>query len=215
MDLYLNNRVIILTEGEKNLTDNIIQILSGEGATVVLLGKDVSLRRHQQSENTGPGEKILLIDVDLENSAECKKAINEVILKYGHIEGLVNLPNVHPKYRKEEYDKADFLKILQKNLSGYFIITHNSLPYLKTSRGAVINIGIEPGEFEQNSATASATNGGVIALTREWAVELLKYNIRVNSIINKVNTPEIGNIVAFLLSEKSSHTTGQVIRADE
>ncbi len=210
MDLYLNNRVIILTEGEKNLTDNIIQILSGEGSIVVLLGKDVSLRRHQQYENTGLSEKILLIDVELEDSAECKKAIDEVILKYGRIEGLVNLPAVYSKYKREE----DFLKILQKNLSGYFIITHNSLPYLKTSRGSVINISIEPGEFEQDSPS-SATNGGIIALTREWAVELLKYNIRVNSIINKVNTPEIGNIVAFLLSEKSSHTTGQVIRADK
>jgi L-fucose dehydrogenase len=215
MDLYLNNRVIILTEGEKNLTDNIIQILSGEGAIVVLLGKDLSLRRHQQYKNTDPGEKILLIDVELEDSAECKEAINEVILRHGRIEGLVNLPAIYSKYKREEDNKEDFLKILQKNLSGYFIITHISLPYLKTSGGAVVNISIEPGEFEHNSPSSSATNGGIVALTREWAVELLKYNIRVNSIINKVNTPEIGNIVAFLLSEKSSHTTGQVIRAGQ
>ncbi len=192
MDLFLNNRVIILTEGEKNLTDNIIQILSGEGATVVLLGKNVSA-----------------------DSTECKNALNEVILKYGRIEGLVNLPNVHPEFKKEDDDKEDFLKILQRNLSGYFTITHNILPYLKPSGGAILNISNEPGEFEQSSRSSSATNGGITALTREWAVELLKYNIRVNSIIIKVNTPEIGNIVAFLLSEKSSHTTGQVIRADK
>ncbi|HSZ32089.1 MAG TPA: SDR family oxidoreductase [Puia sp.] len=199
MDLYLNNQVIILTEGEKNLTDNIIQILSGEGAIAVLLGKDESLHRHRQYENT-----------DLS-----KKTINEVILKYGRIDGLVNLPAVHSKYKQEEESEEDFLKVLQENLSNYFTITHNSLPYLKTSGGAVINISFEPEEFGQNSSSTYATNGGIIALTREWAVELLKYNIRVNSIINKVNTPEIGNIVAFLLSEKSSHTTGQVIRADK
>ena len=151
MDLYLNNRVIVLTEGEKNLTDNIIQILSGEGAIVVLLGKDVS-----------------------EDAAQCKKAINEVILKYGRIEGLVNLQEVHSKYRDEEDNKEDFLKILQKSLSGYFMITHHILPHLKTSRGSVINISFEPEEFEQNSPSSYATNGGIIALTREWAVELLK-----------------------------------------
>jgi NAD(P)-dependent dehydrogenase (short-subunit alcohol dehydrogenase family) len=215
MDLYLNNRVIILTEGEKNLTDNIIQILFGEGAIVVLLGRDFPSVYYQHYENTGLGQKIFLIDVELEDSAECQGAINEIILKYGRIEGLVNLPNVHPEYKKEEDGKEEFLKILKKTLSGYFTITHNILPYLKSSRGAILNISIEPGEFEQNGPSSSAINGGVIALTREWAVELLKYNIRVNSIIYKVNTSEIGNIVAFLLSEKSSHTTGQVIRADK
>jgi L-fucose dehydrogenase len=213
MDLYLNNRVIILTEGEKNLTDNIIQILSEESAIIVLLGKNVTLRCSQQYEKTGLSEKILLIDVEPGDSADCQKAIHAIILKYGRIEGLVNIPSAQSKYGIEEDIERDFLNTLQKNLSRYFLITHYALPHLKTSRGAVINISIEPGEFEHKNPTPAATNGGIIGLTREWAVELLKYNIRVNSIIIKVNTPEIGNIVAFLLSEKSSHTTGQVIRA--
>src|SRR5690606_38110290 len=97
------------------------------------------------------------------------------------------------------------------------------------------------------SGYASA-NGGRIALTREWAVELLKYNIRVNAVvvaecwtpaydtwIKTLNNPEeklkeitskipfgnrmttaeeIANMVTFLLSEKSSHTTGQIIYVD-
>ena len=94
----------------------------------------------------------------------------------------------------------------------------------------------------------AAANGGRNALTREWAVELLKYGIRVNAIVvaeawtpqyekwittlknpeeklkeitariplgNRMTTPEeIGNMTAFLLSQKSSHTTGQLIHID-
>ncbi|PTT00742.1 short-chain dehydrogenase, partial [Flavobacterium sp. HMWF030] len=94
----------------------------------------------------------------------------------------------------------------------------------------------------------AASNGGRNALTREWAVELLKYGIRVNSVIvaecytplydkwiktlenpeeklkeitakipfeNRMTTAEeIANMTVFLLSDKSSHTTGQLIYVD-
>ncbi|MEY3437087.1 MAG: hypothetical protein RL335_1543, partial [Bacteroidota bacterium] len=94
----------------------------------------------------------------------------------------------------------------------------------------------------------AAANGGRNALTREWAVDLLKYGIRVNAVIvaesytplydrwikslpdpegevkkitdripfeKRMTTPdEIAHMVAFLLSSKSSHTTGQLIHVD-
>ena len=94
----------------------------------------------------------------------------------------------------------------------------------------------------------AAANGGRDALTKEWAVELLPYSIRVNSVIvaecytplydrwiqafenseeklkeitrkipleNRMTTAEeIANTVTFLLSRKSSHTTGQLIHVD-
>jgi L-fucose dehydrogenase len=123
------------------------------------------------------------------------------------------------------------------------------LPALKKSKGAIVNIGSKTAETGQGSTSAyAAANGGRNALTREWAVELLKYGIRVNAVIvaecwtplyeswlnqqpdpekklknivskipleNRMTTAEeIANMVAFLLSNKSSHTTGQLIHVD-
>ena len=99
-----------------------------------------------------------------------------------------------------------------------------------------------------NTSAYAASNGGRNALTREWAVELLKYGIRVNSVIvaecytplydawiNSLENPEeklkeitakiplenrmttaeeIANMAVFLLSDRSSHTTGQLIYVD-
>ena len=128
-------------------------------------------------------------------------------------------------------------------------MAHFALPYLKSSRGSIVNISSKTAETGQGNTSAyAAANGGRNALTREWAVELLKYGIRVNAVIvaecwtpqydswirkltnpeeklneitakiplgNRMTTPaEIAQTVAFLLSEKSSHTTGQLIHVD-
>ena len=112
-----------------------------------------------------------------------------------------------------------------------------------------MNIGSKTADTGQGNTSAyAASNGGRNALTREWAVELLKYEIRVNSVIvaecytplyetwintlenpqqklkeitakipleNRMTTAEeIANMVVFLLSDKSSHTTGQLIYVD-
>jgi len=128
-------------------------------------------------------------------------------------------------------------------------MAHHALPYLKQSKGSIVNISSKTAETGQGNTSAyAAANGGRNALTREWAVELLKYGIRVNAVIvaecftplyetwiktfenpaaqlktitdkipfeNRMTTAEeIANMVVFLLSEKSSHTTGQLIHVD-
>ena len=58
------------------------------------------------------------------------------------------------------------------------------MPYLKKSKGSIVNIGSKVAETGQgNTSGYAAANGGRNALTREWAVELLKYSIRVNAVI--------------------------------
>ena len=128
-------------------------------------------------------------------------------------------------------------------------MAHFALPFLKKSKGSIVNITSKTAETGQGNTSAyAAANGGRNALTREWAVELLKYGIRVNAVvvaecftplyqswIQKFDDPqkklheitdkiplekrmttaqELANSVAFLLSERSSHTTGQLIHVD-
>jgi L-fucose dehydrogenase len=141
------------------------------------------------------------------------------------------------------------MESIHKNLVHYYLIVHHALPHLKESKGSIVNIGSKTAETGQGNTSAyAASNGGRNALTREWAVELLPYEIRVNSVIvsesytplydkwiktfanpeeklksitgkipfqHRMTTPEeIANMVVFLLSQRSSHTTGQLIYVD-
>jgi L-fucose dehydrogenase len=141
------------------------------------------------------------------------------------------------------------MQSLHKNLVHYYLMALHALPALKKSKGNIVNIGSKTAETGQGRTSAyAAANGGRNALTREWALELLPYSIRVNAIIvaeawtplyetwlntfdnpqakleaitskipleNRMTTcEEIANMAAFLLSEKSSHTTGQLIHVD-
>ena len=167
----------------------------------------------------------------------------------GRIDGLVNNAGVNDGVNLEQGSYERFMESLHKNLVHYYLMAHYALPSLIKSKGSIVNISSKTAETGQGGTSAyAAANGGRNALTREWAVELLKYGIRVNAIIvaeswtplyekwintlpnpeekmkqitsripleNRMTTPEeIGNTVAFLLSNKSSHTTGQLIHVD-
>jgi L-fucose dehydrogenase len=249
MDLGLNNKVIIVTGGAKGIGEGIVRVLSGEGAIAVIVGRSDSDNRKLQLEIEKAGGKAFSVEAELSEPAQCEKAIATIIQKFGRIEALVNNAGVNDGVGLESGNYTRFMESLHKNLLHYYLMAHFALPFLKISKGAIVNISSKTAETGQGNTSAyAAANGGRNALTREWAVELLKYSIRVNTIIvaecwtpqyeswirtlknpeeklneiiakiplgNRMTTPvEIANMVAFLLSEKSSHTTGQLIHVD-
>jgi L-fucose dehydrogenase len=77
-----------------------------------------------------------------------------------------------------------FLASIQKNLSHVYNLSHYALPYLKLTKGTIINIGSKVAETGQGHTSGyAASKGGINALTREFAAELLPYSIRVNTVI--------------------------------
>lgn len=210
MDLSLNNKVIVVTGNTRGFAEDIFRILIDEGAKLAIIGRNVQEIYQLAGESELPHGKMILVDAELKDEAACKNAIQTIIQKFGCIDGLVNNPVVHEGLAQD--GNGSFLEILQKNLVKYYLVTHFALPYLIKSKGTIINISAGTEYTAHDAEDLAATDGGVNALTREWAVELLKYQIRVNSIIMTGSAAEIASPVAFLLSEKSSHTTGQLIR---
>ena len=249
MDLHLKNRVIIVTGGAKGIGEGIAELLASEGAIVAIVGRNEADNIATVDKIKAKKGKAFSVVAELTKPKECQKAVEKIAKKYGRIEGLVNNAGVNDGVGLENGSYDAFMASLHKNLVHYYLMAHHALPYLKLSKGAIVNIGSKTAETGQGGTSAyAASNGGRNGLTREWAVELLKYGIRVNAVIvaecytplydkwiktlpnpeealvsitskipfeNRMTTAEeIANMVAFLLSDKSSHTTGQLIHVD-
>ena len=223
--------------------------MAGEGAIPFIIGRNEADNRAAVNEIEAAGGQAICVTAELTDPEDCKRAVEQVIAKFGRIEGVVNNAGVNDGVGLENGTYESFIASVHKNLVHYFLIAHYALPELKKSKGAIVNIGSKTAETGQGGTSAyAASNGGRNALTREWAVELLPYGIRVNAVIvaecftplyetwiktfenadeklqqiikkipleNRMTTAEeIANMVAFLLSEKSSHTTAQLIHVD-
>ncbi|WP_026905099.1 SDR family oxidoreductase [Pedobacter glucosidilyticus] len=249
MDLNLKDKVVIVSGGAKGIGEGVVRVLANEGAIPVIIGRNIADANKVVESLSSAGYQAFAVQAELSSPEECKKSIEAVVDKFGRIDGLVNNAGVNDGVNLEHGSYEKFMASLHKNLVHYYLLAHECLPYLKESSGNIVNIGSKTAETGQGGTSAyAAANGGRNALTREWAVELLKYNIRVNAVIvaecytpmyeswikslenpeeklkeitntipleNRMTTAEeIANMVAFLLSEVSSHTTGQLIHVD-
>jgi L-fucose dehydrogenase len=249
MDLQLKDNIIIVSGGAKGIGEGIVKLLAGEEAIPVIVGRNESdnIKTLQAIETAGG--KAFQVVAELSRPDECEKAVKKVIEKFNRIDGLVNNAGINDGVGLENGNYENFMASLHKNLIHYYLLAHYTLPELKKSKGAIVNISSKTAETGQGNTSAyAAANGGRNALTREWAVELLKYGIRVNAVVvaesftplyekwiqtlpnpqeklkeieskiplgnRMTTTEEIANTVAFLLSSKSSHTTGQLIHVD-
>jgi NAD(P)-dependent dehydrogenase (short-subunit alcohol dehydrogenase family) len=249
MDLQLKDKVIIVTGGAKGIGFGIAKLLAEEGGQVVIVGRNESDNNEAVKRITDGGGNAFAFVAELSIAQQCEQVVSDITRRYGRIDGLVNNAGINDGVGLEKGDYAGFVKSLHANLIHYYLMAHFALPELKKTRGAIVNISSKTAETGQGGTSAyAASNGGRNALTREWAVELLKYEIRVNAVVvaecftplyekwikslpnpaekleqitsriplgqRMTTAEEIANMVAFLLSERSSHTTGQVIHVD-
>lgn len=249
MDLGLKEKIIIVTGGAKGIGEGIVRVLAAEGALPVIVGRNEADNQKLVTALEQEGQQAGSVVAELSEPAQCAAAVEQIVQRYGRIDGLVNNAGVNDGVGLKEGNYERFVASLHKNLVHYYLMAHHALPHLRKTKGSIVNIGSKTAETGQGGTSAyAAANGGRNALTREWAVELLQDGIRVNAVIvaecftplyqtwiNTLPNPEqklkeieskiplghrmttaeeIANMVVFLLSEKSSHTTGQLIHVD-
>ncbi|TKC10143.1 SDR family oxidoreductase [Pedobacter polaris] len=249
MNLNLKDKVIIITGAAKGIGKAMAELFAKEDAIAVVVGrKEADNLKVTDAINTSGGKAFQFV-AELAKPEDCEAVIKAIVAQFGKIDGLVNNAGVNDGVGLENGNYEDFMSSLHKNVVHYYLMAHYALPELIKSKGAIVNITSKTGETGQGNTSAyAAANGGRNALTREWAVELLKYGIRVNAIMvaecwtpayetwidtlpnaqeklneitakipfeNRMTTAEeIANMAAFLMSDKSSHTTGQIIHVD-
>jgi len=249
MDLGLQGKVIIVTGGDKGIGNGISTVLANEGAIPMIIGrKEADVKKAVEAIKQKGGTAFYTL-AELTYPEQCKAAVDKTIAEFGKIDGLVNNAGINDGVGLEQGNYEDFKRSYERNTGHYYIMARYILPELKKNKGSIVNIGSKTAVTGQGGTSGyAAANGARNALTREWAVELLPYSIRVNAVIvaecytplydrwiktfdnpeerlkeitdkiplenRMTSAEEIANAVAFLLSERSSHTTGQLIYVD-
>src|SRR3984885_6011492 len=191
MDLQLQGKVIIVTGGAKGIGAGIVRACAAEGAVPAIVGRDAEAGQKLQAELQARGASCGLITVELSAAESCSRAVEQTVENFGRIDALVNNAGRNDKVGLEHGSPSEYVASLQRNLVHYYSMAHYALPHLKRSRGTIVNIGSKTAVTGQGGTSGYASSkGAILALTREWAVELLPSGIRVNAVVPaEVMTP--------------------------
>jgi L-fucose dehydrogenase len=187
VDLQLENKVVLVTGGAKGIGAAIVRTAAAEAAIPVMVDRDVEASKDLHAEV--PTSHVII--ADLSSPADCRSALDSIVEKFGRIDALVNNAGVNDKVGLEHGTPEQYTDSLGRNLLHYYNMAHFALPYLKKTSGCIVNIGSKTAVTGQGGTSGYASSkGAIMALTREWAAELLSYGIRVNAVIPaEVMTP--------------------------
>ncbi len=191
MDLGLKDKVILITGGAEGIGAAISQACIAEGAVPCIVTRDSEGVQAFAKGLRAKGERFELITMELQSPESCRHAIEGAMQRLQRIDALVNNAGINDKVGLESGTPEGFLSSIQRNLWHYYSMAHYALPSLKAAQGSIVNIASKTAITGQGGTSGyAAAKGGQLALTREWAVELLPFGIRVNAVVpSEVMTP--------------------------
>ena len=191
VDLHLKDKVVLVTGGAQGIGGAVTEACISEGAVPVMVNRYSEAAQQFAEQLRGKGAKCELLTIELNGPESCKRAVEETLRRYGRIDALVNNAGANDKVGLEHGSPDAFMESVRRNLWHYYSMAHYALPALKASRGTIVNISSKTAVTGQgNTSGYVAAKGAQLALTREWAVELLPHGIRVNAVIPaEVMTP--------------------------
>jgi len=179
--LDLSGRIVVVTGGSSGIGASVVtQLLS--------LGTKVANFDIQASEITH--ENLLFIETDVTNYEQIRSSVDTVISIFGTIDGLVNNAGINlpallidsgDAGGQYELNEVKYNKMIDINLKGTFFITQIVGRILvEKQSGVIINMSSESGlEGSEGQSVYAATKAAMNSLTRSWAKELAKHNVRV------------------------------------
>jgi len=242
--MILRDRVAIVTGAGQGVGQGIANVLAREGAKVVIADLNIDRGRLAANLIKSRAGEAMAYQVDVMKMAEVQPMVETTLRAYGGLHILVNnavAPSVNVPFAKSK--EEDWDQDLGVGLKGYLVCARAVVNHLLEQRyGRIISISSSAGKVgSPNLAVYSAAKGAIIGFTKALARELAQTGVTVNSVApGAVNTPmqdrlteefkahmrstipmgryaepeEIGEMVAFLSSDRAHYITGQVYSVD-
>ena len=242
MSRLLADRVVLVTGSSRGIGAEIAAKVGAEGAVVAVHyvqsrdGADRTLARVREAGSDGD-----CFSADLSDGAQAERLVNDVVARFGRIDGLVNNAGMDQRGPTLDLSPDEWDRVIATNLSACFRTIRAALPVmLEQGSGSIVNIASRLGQMGiPETAAYSAAKAGLIGLTRSLAREFGARGVRINAVAPGVTltemttdlvdseagkarlrdmalgrfgrADEVAEAVVFLLSEKASLFTGQTL----
>ena len=235
----LDGRFAVVTGGAQGIGYAVSERLLASGAAVAIWDRDPEMLAEGEGALRSAG-RTLAVEVDVTDAAAADAAAQRTVDAFGRIDILVNNAGIAgPSIKSWEYPLDEWQRVIDIDLNGVYFCCRSVVPHmLERNYGRVVNVASIAGkEGNPNAAPYSAAKAGVIALTKSIAKETADHDIAINCItpaaartrifdqisqqhidymLSKiprgrfVKVEEVAAMVAWLVSEENSFTTGGV-----
>ena len=241
--MELQNKVALVTGGAQGIGKTISEELVQNGAHVVLGDVNLEGAQATAEAINNNGGSASAVKIDVSNPAEVKQVFDSILKDKKPIDIMINNAGITRDGLMIRMKEADWDRVLNINLKGTFLCSQQAAKQMmKQKSGAIVNIASIVGVMGNfGQANYSASKAGVIGLTKTLAREVASRGIRVNAVapgfidtemtrvldesvrqslieqipMAKLGLPEdVARCVAFLVSDRSSYITGQVINVN-
>ena len=241
--MELQNKVALITGGAQGIGKTISEELVQNGAHVVLGDVNLQGAQATAEAINNNGGSASAVKIDVSNPAEVKQVFDSILKDKKPIDIMINNAGITRDGLMVRMKEADWDRVLNINLKGTFLCSQQAAKQMmKQKSGVIVNIASIVGVMGNfGQANYSASKAGVIGLTKTLAREVASRGIRVNAVapgfidtemtrvldesvrqslieqipLAKLGLPEdVARCVAFLVSDRSSYITGQVINVN-
>jgi NAD(P)-dependent dehydrogenase (short-subunit alcohol dehydrogenase family) len=196
-NMKLQNRIAIVTGAAMGIGQGIAFVLGREGARLALADVNVPEGQKTCRELKKLGYEAFFIECDVSNEDQVKVLVAASVEKYGAIHILVNNAGIGMYKTVLETTSEDWDRCLGINLKGAFLCSKYAIPHIQAAGGgSIINMGsVHSVQNSSRSAPYAASKGGLLALTRQMAIDFGKDHIRVNAVCpGWIYTPNVQRI---------------------
>src|SRR5437868_1628719 len=198
--MRLAAKVALITGGTSGIGKATAELFAKEGAKLVITSRNEQRGQSVADEIATHGTQVLFIRTDVSCAADCRRAIDQTIEKFGSLHILFNNAGVFYAHDAIDCSEQEWDEQIDVNLKGTFLMSKYVLPHMiRQGGGVIINNSSGWGLVGGDKAVAyCASKGGVVLLTKAMAIDHGRQGVRVNCICpGDVETPMLPEDARF------------------